>query len=257
MRKMMAVIALAALLLSISAPAMAESVNNKASNDPAIDKYVSKYKTAVVNNALALNRKATGGHIGFGRSMENQYYNSKYWDEIYVNGRQYWKVKAGVDEAKAVRDVFDPNGGYYKFDCAAAINLIVLKSKLDTVGDAKFNKHYYNLIIKGWEIFKQPEGEDWQEDKSLEHQKGSENSLGNVDDLEVGDYVYYKNPNPMFRGRAEQGENALYLGKDSQGNPTFFGLNIGIFKGRVCKYGFLTSVRGSIDHDALRKLAES
>ena len=78
-----------------------------------------------------------------------------------------------------------------------------------------------------------------------------------MDDLEVGDYVYYKNPNPFVQGRAEQGENALYLGKDSEGNPTFFGLNIGIFKGRTCKYGFLTSVRGSIDAQALKQMAES
>ena len=257
MRKIMTVIALVALITSVSAPALAESTDQVAPNDHSADKYVSKYKAAIMENALSMNRKAQGGHIGFGRSMEHQKYNPQYWDELYMNGRQYWKVRAGIDEAKAIRDVFDPNGGYYKIDCAAAINLIVLKSKLDTIGDDRFNKNFFNLIVKGWEIQTQPGGKDWKESKSLEIQKGNEYSLGNVDDLEVGDYVYYKNPNPFVQGRAEQGENALYLGMDGEGNPTFFGLNIGIYKGEICKYGILTSVRGSIDAQALKKLAES
>lgn len=257
MRKIMAIITLAAFLLSASAPALAEDIHYKASNDPGTDRYISQYKTAVANNALAMNRKAQDGGIGFGRSMERQIYNQKYWDEVILEGRQYWKVKSGVDESKAVRDVFDPNGGYYKIDCAAAINLIVLKSKLDVVGNDKFNKHYFNMILKGWDIYTQPDGKDWKDEKSIEHQEGSEYEPGDTHNLEVGDYVYYKNPNPMTRGRAEQGENALYMGKDEDGIPTFWGLNMGIFKGRVCKYGFLTSVRGRIDADALKKLAES
>ena len=178
MRKIMAVIALAALLLSVSAPALAGETDHAASNDHSADKYVSKYKAAILDNALSMNRKAQGGHIGFGRSMQHQIYNPKYWDELYMNGSQYWKVKAGIDESRAIRDVFDANGGYYKIDCAAAINLIVLKSKLDTIGDDKFNKHFYNLIVKGWEIHTQPEGKDWKEDKSLEIQEGSEYQPG-------------------------------------------------------------------------------
>ncbi len=257
MRKIMSVIALVALLLSVSAPALAGDTDHATTNDHSADKYVTIYKSAILDNAHSMNKKAQGGHIGFGRSMEHQIYSPKYWDELYMHGRQYWKVKAGIDEAQAIRDVFDPNGGYYKIDCAAAINLIVLKSKLDTIGDDKFNKHFYNLIVKGWELHTQPGGKDWKEDKSLEIQEGNEYSLGDVDKLKIGDYVYYKNPNPFVQGRAEQGENALYLGEDSEGNPTFFGLNIGIYKGAICKFGILTSVRGSIDEQALKKLAES
>ena len=257
MRKIMAVIALVALLLSVSAPVLGEGTDITGTNDHSADKYVSKYKSAILTNALSMNKKAKSGHIGFGRSMEHQIYSPEYWDELYIRGRQYWKVKAGVDEAWAIRDVFDSNGGYYKIDCAAAINLIVLKSKLDTIGDDKFNKHFYNLIVKGWELHTQPGGKEWKEAKSLEIQRGNEYSLGDVDSLEVGDYVYYKNPNPFVQGQAEQGENALYLGMDNAGYPTFFGLNIGIYKGEICKYGFLTSVRGNIDAQALKKLAES
>ena len=55
---------------------------------------------------------------------------------------------------------------------------MVLKSKLDTIGDDKFNKHFYNLIVKGWELRTQPGGRDWKEDKSLEVQDGNEYSLG-------------------------------------------------------------------------------
>ncbi|HEY3422519.1 MAG TPA: hypothetical protein VGK13_05110 [Methanocellaceae archaeon] len=257
MRKFMVVIALVALLLSVSAPAQAQGTDHATSSDHSADKYVSIYKAAILKNALSMNKKAQGGHIGFGRSMEHQRYNPKYWDELYVNGRQYWKVKAGIDEGQAIRDVFDPSGGYYKIDCAAAINLIVLKSKLDTIGDDKFNKHFYNLIVKGWELRTQPGGKEWKEDKSLEIQEGNEYSLGDSEELEVGDYVYYKNPNPFVQGRAEQGENALYLGRDEEGNPTFWGLNIGIYRGEICKYGILTSVRGSIDPQELKKMAES
>jgi protein-glutamine gamma-glutamyltransferase len=60
----------------------------------------------------------------------------------------------------------------------------------------------------------------------------------------------------MMEGTPEQGENAIYLGKDSWDRPVFFGLNIGIFRGLFHKYGILSSERGSVDPQALKKMAE-
>lgn len=217
--------------------------------------YEAKYRSAVVNNALAFQKKMNSGRVAFGRQMENQYFNTKYWEPVYHTGSQLWKLKDGASKAEALEDFISSEGGKYKIDCAAAINLILLKSKLDVVGERNFNRHLPELIIRGWKTYTVKDG-NVEEYNTLEKWSGNEYMPGTVDGLKTGDYVYFKN-HPMMEGTPEQGENAIYLGKDSWGRPVFFGLNIGTFRGLFHQYGILSSERGSVDPRALKKMAES
>jgi protein-glutamine gamma-glutamyltransferase len=217
--------------------------------------YEAMYRKAVVNNSLAFQKKMNSGRVAFGRQMENQYFNTRYWEPVYLSGVQYWKLKDGASKAKALEDFIGAGGGKYKIDCAAAINLILLKSKLDVVGEGCFDKRLPVLMIQGWKTYTVKDGKV-EEYKTLERWSGNEYTPGTVDGLRTGDYVYFKN-HPMSEGTPEQGENAIFLGKDSWGRPVFFGLNIGIFRGMFHKYGMLSSERGSIDPQALKKMAES
>jgi protein-glutamine gamma-glutamyltransferase len=218
-------------------------------------RYEAMYRRAVVSNSLTFQKKMNSGRVAFGRQMENQYFNTKYWEPVYLSGVQYWKLKDGASKVEALEDFISSGGGKYKIDCAAAINLILLKSKLDVVGEQNFNKHLPALIIRGWKTITVKDG-NVEEYKTLEKWSGNEYMPGTVDGLKTGDYVYFKN-HPMMEGTPEQGENAIYLGKDSWGKPVFFGLNIGIFRGLFHQYGILSSERGSVDPQVLKKMAES
>jgi protein-glutamine gamma-glutamyltransferase len=217
--------------------------------------YEARYRSAVVSNVLSFQKKMNSGRVAFGRHMDSQYFNTRYWEQVYLEGGQFWKVKDGVSMAEALNDFISPSGGKYKLDCAAAINLILLKSKLDVVGERKFSKHLPALIIRGWKTYTVKDGR-LEEYQTLEVWSGDERTPGTPEGLKVGDYVYFKN-HPMTEGTPEQGENAIYLGLDRWGRPMFFGLNIGISPGIAHQYGILTTERGTIDPEALKKMAES
>ncbi len=220
----------------------------------AVSRYEVMYRRAVVNNSLTFQKKMNTGRVAFGRQMENQYFNTRYWDPVYIHGNQYWKVKDDVSKADAFNDFISAGGGKYKLDCAAAINLILLKSKLDVVGEENFNRRLPLLVIRGWKTYT-VNNSTVEEYKTLEKWAGNEYVPGSIAGLKTGDYVYFKN-HPMMEGTPEQGENAIYLGIDGWGRPVFFGLNIGIYRGLSHKYGSLSSERGSIDPEELRKMAE-
>lgn len=211
------------------------------------------YRRAVVDNSVTFHKKMSSGRLQFGRHMESQYFNTKYWEPVYYEGSQFWKLKDGVSKSDAFRDYISPDGGRYKIDCAAAINMILLKAKLDTVGESNFDRRLPTLMVRGWKTYTTSKDGDLEEYKTLEKWSGNEHSPGSVNGLKTGDYVYFKN-HPMAEGTPEQGENAIYIGTDSWGRPVFFGLNIGMFRGTFNQYGFLSSERGSIDPDSLRKL---
>jgi len=195
----------------------------------------------------------SSGRIQFGRHMESQYFNTKYWEPVYYNGSQYWKLKGGVHKSDAFNDFISSGGGKYKIDCAAAINLILLKSKLDAVGERNFDRRLPTLMVRGWKTYTTSKDGELEEYKTLEKWSGNEYSPGTAHGLRTGDYVYFKN-HPMAEGTPEQGENAIYIGMDSGGRPVFFGLNIGMFRGTFNQYGILSSERGSIDPESLRKM---
>ncbi len=236
-------------------PADVRIVGVNAGATDAASRYETAYRRAVVDNSLAFQKKMNSGRVAFGRQMEDQYFNTKYWEPVYLEGGRYWKVKDGVSKADAFNDFISAGGGKYKIDCAAAINLILLKSKLDVVGEQGFNRHLPVLVVRGWKTLTLKDG-NVEEYKTLEKWSGNEYTPGSVGGLRTGDYVYFKN-HPMMEGTPEQGENAIYLGKDSSGRPLFFGLNIGIFRGLYHQYGILSSERGSIDPEALKAMAET
>ena len=259
-----ALIAVLAILFSVAAPAFATAQTpyyydtgyGRASWNPpdSASHYENQYRNAMVNNCLTFHKKMSTGRLAFGRHMDTQFYNTKYWEPMFIQGYGYWKVKDGVSKEDALNDFMSSQGGKYKIDCAAAINLLILKSKLDVVGNDKFDKALPTLAIRGWKIFTEKDGKIT-EYKSLERWSGNEYMPGGTDGLQSGDYVYFKN-HPMMEGTPEQGENAIYLGTDDSGRPAFFGLNIGIFKGIFNQYGILSTERGAIDPEALRKMAE-
>jgi len=211
------------------------------------------YRRAVVDNCVAFHKKMSSGRLQFGRHMESQYFNTRYWEPVYYSGSQFWKVKQGVSKSDALRDFIGAGGGKYKIDCAAAINLILLKSKLDTVGEGNFDRRLPTLMVRGWKTYTTSKDGNLEEYKTLEKWSGDEYSPGSPSGLRTGDYVYFKN-HPMMEGTPEQGENAVYIGTDSWGRPVFFGLNIGMFRGTFNQYGILSSERGAIDPDSLKSM---
>jgi protein-glutamine gamma-glutamyltransferase len=216
--------------------------------------YDTKYRIAVVKNSLTYQKKMNSGRVAFGRQMENQYFNTKYWEPTTINGNTFWKIKDDVNKKDAFNDFISPAGGKYKVDCAAAINIIMLKAKLDVAGEDNFNQRLPSVMIRGWTTYTS-KGDKVMEYKTLERWAGNQYAPGSPDELMTGDYVYFKN-SPMMEGTPEQGENAVFLGTDDNGMPVFFGLNIGIFKGIINEYGILSSEKGCIDPRALKAMAE-
>ena len=219
-----------------------------------LPRHEAAYRKAVVNNCVTFHKKLSSGRLQFGRHMESQYFNTRYWEPVYYEGSQYWKIKDGVRKSDAMEDFVSSNGGKYKLDCAGAINLLLLKSKLDTVGEGNFDRHLPTLMIRGWKTYTTKDG-NLTEYQTLEKWSGNEYSPGTAYGLVAGDYVYFKN-HPMMEGTPEQGENAIYLGMDSWGRPVFFGLNIGMSRSTMNEYGILSSERGTVDPDKLQELME-
>jgi protein-glutamine gamma-glutamyltransferase len=216
--------------------------------------YDTKYRIAVIKNSLTYQKKMNSGRVAFGRQMENQYFNTKFWEPMTINGNTFWKIKDGVGKADAFNDFISPMGGKYKIDCAAAINIIMLKAKLDVAGEDNFCRLLPDIMVRGWTTYTSKDGK-LKEYKTLERWTGNQYIPGSPEGLLTGDYVYFKN-HPMMEGTPEQGENAIYLGKDDSGRPVFFGLNIGIFKGVFNEYGILSSEKGRIDPATLKAMAE-
>jgi len=216
--------------------------------------YDTKYRVAVVKNSLTYQKKMNSGRVAFGRQMENQYFNTRYWEPMTINGNRFWKIKDDVSKADAFNDFISPKGGKYKVDCAAAINIIMLKAKLDVAGEANFDRHLPDVMIRGWTTYTTRNGKTI-EYKTLEKWAGNQYIPGSPRGLMTGDYVYFKN-HPMMEGTPEQGENAIFLGNDDYSRPVFFGLNIGIFKGTFNEYGILSSEKGCIDPESLKSMAE-
>lgn len=218
--------------------------------------YDVKYRTSVVENSNAMNDRMHDGSVGFSGNMENQKFNNQYWEQTHLDGKQYWKVKDGVKASDAVSDIFKKqNGQKYDMDCAASINMVLLKSKLDTIGAEDFDKQYDNMTVRGWSTWNgQPGGGNasWDVNGGLDHVSGDRNNLnGSVDNLQIGDYAYFTNPNVPQGAGAAQGENAIYMGQDQAGNPMFFGNPIGIIHDDQCSFGQLSTIHGAVSQNGL------
>lgn len=179
--------------------------------------------TDLRSRMVANARQLANSGLRFSGDMENQQYNPQYWEQVNIDGNSFWKVKDGVNPSTAVQDVFN-NPNRYAIDCAAAINLIGMKSILDTTGAADFNNKYAGLTMRGW-LTKTDAG-GWDTNGALSRVTGSVGSPHNPAGMQPGDVMYISNPSGA--GTAWQGENVIYLGKDEQGQDLYFGHPFGI-----------------------------
>jgi hypothetical protein len=214
-------------------------------------------RTATIDSAKQFNDGMSSGRLSFEGDLSQQNYNEQYWEPVVMDGKQFWRVKEGVNPSDAINDVF--NGGEYSMDCAASTNMVLMKAKLDTIGAEGFNQHYRGLTINGWDTGTDPNGTGFLQfdgDGALDGHRGNTQELGgSSSNLRPGDLAYFNNPNVAAGQSASQGENAIYLGKDASGQPIFFGNPIGMSVGESNEYGHLSTYQSHMDPSKLLSLA--
>lgn len=240
---------------------------------PSASEMDAKYHAAVVANARALDARLKDKSFGFSRQMDadqsgqgGQHYNEKYWQRVSHNGEDYWEIRPGVKASDAITDAFahhDTDASRYKVDCAAATNLITMKAKLDTIGADAFNQENQTLAIKGWNTWDSDTPgatPQWHDSGVLNAETGDARdgsgrpTKADLSQLRPGDAVYFANPLP-HPDTPSQGENAIYLGRNADGKPQFFGNPIGIITlsddNLHTRYGQLSTIRGRVDPNTL------
>jgi protein-glutamine gamma-glutamyltransferase len=214
------------------------------------DMYDMQYRQSVVDAATTMDKRLKDGSVGFQGSMENQKYNTNFWQQTDVDGKKMWRVKEGVNPADAINDVFNKQTGKkYDLDCAASANLVAMKAKLDTIGADDFNKQYDKMHIRGWSTWNADQNGQvgWDNNGALSNVNGERSGKGKVSDFKVGDFVYFTNRNAAENSGPAQGENAYYIGKDTSGKPMYFGNPIGIIHSDHCAFGDLSTIKGTMD----------
>jgi protein-glutamine gamma-glutamyltransferase len=117
--------------------------------------------------------------------------NWKYWIRTEQGGFQ---LRPNMLPSAAIRDIY-VSGGLYAFECATAMVIVLYKAMLDTIGEARFNSLFDNLLLY-----------DWNYDKDLH--------LITIDSKEEsfsGDILYFKNPDVSLNTPEWQGENVVKL----------------------------------------------
>lgn len=117
--------------------------------------------------------------------------NWKYWIRTEQGGFQ---MRPDVSPAAAIRDIY-VSGGLYAFECATAMLIVLYKAMLDTIGEAKFNSLFDNLLL--W---------DWNFDSDLHLI-----TMDKRDESYPGDILYFKNPDVSPDTPEWQGENVVML----------------------------------------------
>jgi hypothetical protein len=153
--------------------------------------------------------------------------------------------------------VFKQDGkkGAYQLDCAVSTNLVMLKAKMDAIGSGNFNREFNGLALHGWETGTDKYGTgqlEFDKDGALDRTSGDiHNNNGNSQGMRPGDFGYFRNMGVEYGSSETQGENAIYLGKDENGKPIFFGNPIGMATGYNNQYGGLSTFRGSMDSSSM------
>ena len=223
-----------------------------------------QFRTSAVNAANTFNdkmyNKSTNpdGVLSFQGNMAKQKYNTEFWKQNKVDGKPTtWQVKDGVKTSDAINDIFDKDSkGKYSLDCAASINLILLKAKMDTMGEGDFNKKFEDMQISGWNNSQSNDGDADQgynqrfdNTGAIDTLSGDRTKPGSVENLQPGDMAYFNDmSNTNYENNARQGENSLYLGM-KDGKAQFFGNPIGIESLDPNKpeviYGKLSEMKGT------------
>jgi protein-glutamine gamma-glutamyltransferase len=128
--------------------------------------------------------------------------NWKYWIRTEQGGFQ---MRPNAVPSAAIRDIY-VSGGLYAFECATAMLIVLYKAMLDTIGEARFNPLFDNLLL--W---------DWNFDSDLHLI-----TIDKVDESFSGDILYFKNPDVSMDTPEWQGENVVKLA-----NNLYYGHGIG------------------------------
>jgi protein-glutamine gamma-glutamyltransferase len=128
--------------------------------------------------------------------------NWKYWIRTELGGFQ---IRPNVTPAAAIRDIY-VSGGLYAFECATAMVIVLYKAMLDTIGEARFNALYDNILLY-----------DWNYDSDLHLI-----TIDRQDESFPGDILYFKNPDVSNDTPEWQGENVVKLA-----NNLYYGHGIG------------------------------
>jgi len=129
--------------------------------------------------------------------------NPNYWEITEMGGLQ---LRNGSQPSTALQDIFN-NGSAYGFECATAMEIVLLHGMLLTIGERLFNELYHNLYL--W---------DWQDIPNLPL------TIVSVQQGDIpGDVRYFKNPQVSPNHMAFQGENVIVLP-----DKRYYGHGIGI-----------------------------
>jgi hypothetical protein len=216
-----------------------------------------QFRGATIDACNQFNDGMNSGRLSFEGDMTKQQYNEEFWEPVTIEGREFWRVKEGINPSDAINDVFE--NGSYTLDCAASTNMVALKAEMDTIGVDNFNSDYNGLTMSGWTVGTDKHGTGQLEfdlNGPLDYYSGdAHNNDGNAEDLRPGDFVYFRNLDVEYGSAANQGENAFYMGNNENGEPVFFGNPIGMATGESNEYGGLSTYVSSADPDRLASAA--
>ncbi|GGE39409.1 protein-glutamine gamma-glutamyltransferase [Pullulanibacillus camelliae] len=129
--------------------------------------------------------------------------NPNYWEITEMGGLQ---LKNNTQPSTGLQDIFN-NGSTYGFECATAMEIVLLHGILLSIGEELFNTLYAHLYL--W---------DWQDVPNLPL------TIEPVQQGDIpGDVRYFKNPQVSPNHMAFQGENVIVLP-----NGRYYGHGVGI-----------------------------
>ncbi|TJY40706.1 protein-glutamine gamma-glutamyltransferase [Cohnella pontilimi] len=121
----------------------------------------------------------------------------------YSEGREpYWfrmvngglRLNPDIQPSEAILDIFY-NGRAYAVECATAIVIVLYRAVLESIGRGPFNLYFRDLLLY-----------DWHYDEDLRMK-----SIDNIEEANVGDVLYFKNPDHAPDQPQWQGENTVLL----------------------------------------------
>lgn len=202
-------------------------------------------------------RQFTGanGLTGTERVLER----NQFWEVVERDNNRYLLMRTNNDQnqtvqaSDAINDIFNRREAY-AFDCASPMSVLNLKSSLDTIGAADFNRNTGQLMLASW--FDQYDSSKFDGGYIAQvrtanageiningiHNLAGETALfdpSKGDKLIPGNAYYFDLPGD--NSSAVQGWNALYLGKNEAGHHQFWSSSIGQISVDFANNSYLTT----------------
>lgn len=202
-------------------------------------------------------RQFTGanGLTGTERVLER----NQFWEVVERDNNRYLLMRTSNDQnqtvqaSDAINDIFNRREAY-AFDCASPMSVLNLKSSLDTIGAADFNRNAGQLMLASW--FDQYDSSKFDGGYIAQvrtanageiningiHNLAGETALfdpSKGDKLIPGNAYYFDLPGD--NSSAVQGWNALYLGKNEAGHHQFWSSSIGQISVDFANNSYLTT----------------